>query len=520
MVNPDGLNRESVFAVGTGRCGTHLLTELFARECGVCAWHESNPFNESFHRYCQWHGLPVDDLGFMAIKRREIESAWLAGMTFFEASAYLSLSIEKIFCTFGSRFILITRNPVDTVNSLWVKGWYQTDYRKQDCEPALGYHDIGQPHHFFSRLTPRGDEFEGWQSLSRIGKLGWFWSTLHRLILDQLQRLPASNRTIIKLEELDYEGYLRLAQFACVKSCLSKEVFLEIAGARPGSLWARHELSQWSRRELEEFTAEVSEVAPLLGYQTDFLAQWSGAQSRAGRSQYSVAAPAGRSHALAPLPAAALALTVRPSPSSAANRSWARERQIGWFRFSLDSFPGDAAELIEAASGAHILLDPSERLDVVNVSEWNAASIHLLVDAERPGDVTAAARRLEASEVALIGRLASPVSLLNWSEILAEAPAVAIALPALSAAIAPRVLYQWLLRHYEDALRLSKPLAVLVNLEEDNLHVFAWMLRVGMMVCVADSDDSPRWQERIDRLIKVVSGWNQALPCGANTVWP
>jgi hypothetical protein len=520
-MNPDGLHRGSVFAVGTGRCGTHLLAELFGSEPAVSASHESNPFSESFQRYCQWYGLPVDDSGFLAIKRREMESAWLAGKSFFEASAYLSLSVEKIFCAFGSRFILITRNPVDTVNSLWVKGWYQTDYQKQDGASALGYHAIGQPHHFFSRLTPRGDEFQRWQSLSRIGKLGWFWSALHRSILDQMERLPETNRTLVKVEELNYESYLQLAQFAGVESCLSRQLFGEVAGAKPGSLPARHELGEWSRQELQEFTPEVTEVAALLGYPTDFHAQWSGAQRTECNPRYaSTEAPAERSYASARLPGATLALTVGASPSSAANRSSARDRRIDWFRFSLDSISEDAAELIDAAAGVHILLDPSRTPRALNVRKWNAASVHLLVDAERPGDVTAAARRFEADGVAVIGRLATPLSLLNWNEILAEAPAVAISAPALSAAIAPRDLYQWLLRHYEDALRLSKPLAVLVNLGEDSLHVFAWMLRVGMMVCVADSDDSPRWQERIDRLIALVTGSGRAAPGEAKTVWP
>ena len=94
MTNAEGLHREPVFAVGTGRCGTHLLAELFACEPGVHACHESDPFHESFHRYCQWNGLPVDDLGFLDSKRKEIESAGLSGRVFFEASAYLSLSVE------------------------------------------------------------------------------------------------------------------------------------------------------------------------------------------------------------------------------------------------------------------------------------------------------------------------------------------------------------------------------------------------------------------------------------------
>jgi hypothetical protein len=60
------------FAIGTGRCGTLFLYELLAKEPEVATSHERNPVNEAFHRYCRWHGLPVDDEGFLATKEKEI----------------------------------------------------------------------------------------------------------------------------------------------------------------------------------------------------------------------------------------------------------------------------------------------------------------------------------------------------------------------------------------------------------------------------------------------------------------
>jgi hypothetical protein len=283
-MNPDAVRGDPVFAVGTGRCGTHLLVELFGGECGVYACHESNPFNEAFHRYCQWNGLPVDDQGFLDIKRSEIESAGVAGKIFFEASAYLSLSIAKLFYTFGSRFILITRNPVDTVNSLWVKGWYDFDYKKQNDTSALGYHELGAPHHFFSRLVPKNDDFPRWKSLSRTGKLGWFWNMLHDEVLRQLQSLPKQNWRIVKLEELDYDAYMLLTRFVGIESSLSRQRFENVVSTRPGSLWGRRKLGEWTSFELREFAEEVTGVAGLLGYRTDFDAQWRRVQGGRGQS--------------------------------------------------------------------------------------------------------------------------------------------------------------------------------------------------------------------------------------------
>ncbi len=269
-----GPEARPVMAVGTGRCGTHFLTALFQQEGDVLALHESDPLNEAFHRYCRWNRLPVDDAGFLDIKSREIEAAQRTGKLFFEASAYLSLSIRLLFDAFAPRFILITRDPVDTVNSLWSKGWYEAPYRKSLSAAAVGYHAIGAPHHFFSRPVPCGSKFDDWQALCRIGKLGWYWSMLNREVLAQFEQLPKDSWTVVSLEQLDHNAYLRLAAFAGIEPKLSAAQFRRIADKRPGALPGQRPLWSWSAIELEAFAGQVANVAQRLGYATGFAARW------------------------------------------------------------------------------------------------------------------------------------------------------------------------------------------------------------------------------------------------------
>ena len=263
-----------VFAVGTGRCGTHFLNALFEANERALALHESNPLSEAFHRYCRWNALPVDEGGFIETKRGEIERARDAGKVFFEASGYLSLSIPSLFQAFRPRFVLITRNPVDTVASLWAKGWYEITYHKQNAHAPVGYHPVGAPHHFFSRLVPYGPEFAGWQAECRIGKLAWFWSTLHERILAQFAELPRESWTVVKLETLDFAAYRELAGFAGLPASLSRERFDSIAASRPGAIPATRRLQSWTASELEAFTGRVEATARLLGHPTDFAEQW------------------------------------------------------------------------------------------------------------------------------------------------------------------------------------------------------------------------------------------------------
>ena len=59
---------KTIFALGTGRCGTVFLYKVFSKEPKVASHHERHPLSDAFHRYVKWNDLPVDDAGFLAIK--------------------------------------------------------------------------------------------------------------------------------------------------------------------------------------------------------------------------------------------------------------------------------------------------------------------------------------------------------------------------------------------------------------------------------------------------------------------
>src|SRR5690554_4727562 len=115
------------FAVGTGRCGTKFLSEVLARDPAIASHHERHPFSDTFHRYCRWYRIPVDDAGFIAAKRRAIAEDLTRLPYSFEASAFLSLSLETLHAALGAKIVLMVRRPDRVVTSYLRKGWYENE---------------------------------------------------------------------------------------------------------------------------------------------------------------------------------------------------------------------------------------------------------------------------------------------------------------------------------------------------------------------------------------------------------
>src|SRR5262245_47390215 len=113
------------FAVGTGRCGTKFLAEALSRDPDIASHHERHPVSDTFHRYCRWYGVDVDEAGFIAAKRKAIEADLSTHRYSFEASGFLSLSLEALWKAFDARFVIMVRQPDRVVASYLRKGWYE-----------------------------------------------------------------------------------------------------------------------------------------------------------------------------------------------------------------------------------------------------------------------------------------------------------------------------------------------------------------------------------------------------------
>lgn len=259
-----------VFAVGTGRCGTHFLARLLERDPRIVAYHTDNirkSVGDSFLRYCLWNNLPVDMEGFFSQRQHLIDTATDAGKVYFESNAFLSSVIVDLFKRFQAKFVYMIRQPEDVVNSHYVKGWYQTTPVKAKQELSLGFqYDLQEPQHFFSRIVPHGEEFLRWQKLTRIGKISWMWNTINVMILHQLDQLPKDQYLMARLEDVDYIRYCHIHQFVGGVSPISSEKFDSIRKARPGKGPRQRRSETWSEQERQEFLAQTQEARALLHY--------------------------------------------------------------------------------------------------------------------------------------------------------------------------------------------------------------------------------------------------------------
>jgi len=264
---------KSGFAVGTGRCGTHFIAEVMNKEKYVASSHERSALTDTFHRYCKWNELPVDDAGFIHHKKTAIEKDLEKYQFSFEASAFLSLSCKELVEGLNSKVILIVREPVNVIESYLTKGrrvgqleWYANPFVQEDKNKALGIQAHTEFHHFLGRLAPKGDEFEEWNELSRVGKLAWNWSNINQRVLETFDLLPKENTMIARIEDIDFEKYLSICDFMSVESSITKKQFEKIRKNKPAKQTSKINSAAWSEQEKDECKQFLGKTPSVFGY--------------------------------------------------------------------------------------------------------------------------------------------------------------------------------------------------------------------------------------------------------------
>lgn len=259
---------KSVFAVGTGRCGTKFLHVVMDKEPVVASYHERHNLTDAFQRYVKHNNLPVDNSGFIETKRNGLLSDLRNHEFSFEASAYLSLSVSELYEHFKSKFILLVRRPDEVVNSYITKGWYEHELIRQDDYLAPHFQpSLLLPHHSFSRIVPIGEEAERWKEYTRVGKIAWFWTYLNRSAMTQLRLIPEKYYRIVRLEDLNYPRYRQVCSFIGFEPAVFEIQFNEIAQTRPNLKPRKKNLKEWTEKESIEFETEVKDLAIELGYE-------------------------------------------------------------------------------------------------------------------------------------------------------------------------------------------------------------------------------------------------------------
>jgi len=255
------------FSIGTGRCGTKFLYELLSHQPQMASHHERLPLEDSFYRYAEWNKLPLDHVGYFKIKAEAIEADLMKADFSFESSAYLSLAVKPLFETFNAKFILLVRAPHSVVTSYHKKGWYQNDLILSDYSkiPSFQPHMKFQ-HHSFSRIVPHGHDLESWTALTQIGKLAWYYQALNDAVLKQFEEIPNTHYKVVRLEDLNYQKYLELADFLALTVKIPEPIFNKMTTKKVNTLSPSYNFHKWTDQEKKEFFKQTQTINQKLGY--------------------------------------------------------------------------------------------------------------------------------------------------------------------------------------------------------------------------------------------------------------
>ena len=258
-----------LFIVGTGRNGTHFFSKVLEVDDSIFSVHLdtiNHSEADSFIPYVIWYNLPIDLQPFKEYRQKLIRFAANQKQLYCESNPYLSLIADKLVQWFDARIILVVRNPVDVVNSHYVKGWYERIPPRSNTLNAPCFWPELNANRFFGRLMPIGEEYDQWIQLSRIGKIAWWWDTLNNKMLELVEQLPTDRYRIIKIENFDYMAYRDLCQFIGKEYRLTQTAFDKIRRRPPGKGTAKKSASSWSPQEREDFQRMTTAGRAKLGY--------------------------------------------------------------------------------------------------------------------------------------------------------------------------------------------------------------------------------------------------------------
>ena len=256
--------------IGTlaARSGTRWLCDIVKSHDRAYAVTERDKMPESFWRYVKYNELPIDTDGIIRLLKGRIAADWLENDSTLVFSPYFSHGFLELYHALEPDKVLFGfAEPEFVVQSIYNKGMFEEDYSRRNFDLALGY----QPEfadrwsHYFGRVVPRGEYYQTWQDLTRIGKIAWWVNRINMDICRQIQDIPEDRIVLFDLSAADqnYEYYLGLAKLLDLSPILAKNKFLSLKTLTvKDSDNVKH---QWTDAEKSEFDLHIQEWKRVYG---------------------------------------------------------------------------------------------------------------------------------------------------------------------------------------------------------------------------------------------------------------
>lgn len=245
-----------ILSFGSGRCGQNWFAKIFNSHTNWVGTCERFSDFEAFYRYISYFKLPIDKEGFFKLFELAAKRDMAKYQNTFIASPYFSFGVQELsHRLYPDHLFFHLRDPIESVESFFVKGWYLNSnnfINKQS--PLIDFTNNLKRN--FSRIVPCDEFLHDWNNLTRIGKITWFWGTVNKAIYEDFKKIRNIDKSFIKLEDVNqnYEIYEQLIDKFNFKGILTKKQFYNVINKAPNkSLTKKYHYKSWSNLEKKEF---------------------------------------------------------------------------------------------------------------------------------------------------------------------------------------------------------------------------------------------------------------------------
>ena len=258
-------NNILALSFGAGRSGQNWFSKIFNSHPNWVGTCERFADYEAFYRFICYYNLPISKNGFIDLIELSSKRDMAKYQNSFISSPYLSFGVGELTNKLKPNSIFFNiRNPIKTVESLYNKGWYQNlNSQKEINSPLIDITD--SQYRSFSRIIPKGEYLKEWLSLSRIGKITWFWSTVNKTIYDDFNNIQNIDKFFVKLEDVNqnYDIYERLSKRFNFNNKMSERQFYKVLDKSPNNYTKlSHVYKNWNNVEKKEFENIINSTFP------------------------------------------------------------------------------------------------------------------------------------------------------------------------------------------------------------------------------------------------------------------
>jgi len=258
-------NNILALSFGAGRSGQNWFSKIFNSHTNWVGTCERFADYEAFYRYICFYNLPISKNGFFNLIELATKRDMAKYQNSFISSPYLSFGVEELTNRLKPNSIFFNiRNPIQTVESLYNKGWYLNfDNLKEINSPLIDITD--SQYRSFSRIVPQGEFLKEWLSFTRIGKIAWFWSIINKKIFDDFNKIQNIDKFFIKLEDVNqnYNAYEKLSQKFNFENKMTESEFYKVLNkASNNDTNLNHIYKNWSSIEKNEFENIINSTFP------------------------------------------------------------------------------------------------------------------------------------------------------------------------------------------------------------------------------------------------------------------